>query len=283
MAMARISSQAFRRTIRRYYALHGRNLPWRHTHDPYKILVSEVMPQQTQVSRVIGYYETFLRKFPTIKALARAPLADVLRAWQGLGYNRRALMLKRAAEHTVRVYGGRLPQDARLLDDLPGIGINTAGAIVAFAFNTPSVFIETNIRRVFIHFFFPNKRKVHDRDILNLVEKTLDRKNPRAWYYALMDYGAYLGREMKENPNRRSRSYAHQSRFEGSDRQVRARIIRLVLEKKSMTLCDLTTRLAEQPARVRRIVTALEKETFIKKMGDRFVIDTKPFDGRQMV
>ena len=261
------NSQTFRRTIRRHYAAHGRSLPWRHTHDPYKILVSEVMLQQTQVGRVTAYYKNFLHEFPTIKVLAKASLADVLRAWQGLGYNRRALMLKRAAEHTVRIYGGKLPQDAGLLDDLPGIGINTAGAIAAFAFNTPSVFIETNIRRVFIHFFFPGRSTVHDRNILKLVEETMDRKNPREWYYALMDYGAYLGREMKENPNRRSRSYARQSRFEGSDRQIRSAIVKLFLAKNALTQRQIFKTFAEPKERIEKVLDALGKEGLISKSG----------------
>lgn len=265
MTMTRAGNQAFRRKIRRHYATRGRNLPWRHVRDPYRILVSEVMLQQTQVARVIAYYKSFLREFPTIKALASAPLPDVLRAWRGLGYNRRALMLKRAAEHSVLKYDGKLPQDVRLLDDLPGIGINTAGAITAFAFNTPSVFIETNIRRVFIHFFFPGGNKVYDRHILKLVEETMDRRNPREWYYALMDYGAYLGREMKENPNRRSHSYARQSRFEGSDRQIRAGIVKLLLLKHMLTYGQILKTFAEPEERIVKILSALEKEGLILK------------------
>ncbi|KKT24343.1 MAG: Endonuclease III family protein [Candidatus Magasanikbacteria bacterium GW2011_GWA2_43_9] len=224
------NSQTFRRTIRRYYAAHSRSLPWRHTHDPYKILVSEVMLQQTQVGRVTAYYKNFLHKFPTIKVLAKASLADVLRAWQGLGYNRRALMLKRAAEHTVRIYGGKLPQDAGLLDDLPGIGINTAGAIAAFAFNTPSVFIETNIRRVFIHFFFPGRSTVHDRNILKLVEETMDRKNPREWYYA-------------------------------------SAIVKLFLAKNALTQRQIFKTFAEPKERIEKVLDALGKEGLISKSG----------------
>lgn len=266
--------QVFQKIIWKYYADHGRRLPWRRTRDPYKILVSEVMLQQTQVSRVASYYKKFLKEFPTIRALAAAPLADVLGAWQGLGYNRRALMLKRLAERVAEEYDGKLPADTKLLDDLPGIGINTAGAIMAFAFNKPSVFIETNIRRVYIHFFFPEKNKVHDRDILRLVENTLDRKNPRKWYYALMDYGAYLGREAKENPNRRSKHYARQSRFEGSDRQIRAGIVKLFLTKKTLTLGQ-TRRTLDKPAeRTQKIMTTLQKEGFITKSGSVYQINT---------
>lgn len=251
----------------RHYHTHSRDLPWRRTRNPYRILVSEVMLQQTQVGRVERYYKSFLKEFPMIRTLAAAPLADILGAWQGLGYNRRALMIKRLAERVAEEYGGKLPADIKLLDDLPGIGVNTAGAIMAFAFNKPSVFIETNIRRVFIHFFFSGKSKVHDRDILSLVENTLDRKNPREWYYALMDYGAYLGQKVQENPNRRSRHYTRQSRFEGSDRQIRAGIVRVFLKQKTVTLRQVLQNFDEPPERMRKIVAALEKEGFIAKSG----------------
>lgn len=262
----------FQKEIKSYYKKYKRDLPWRRTRNPYRILVSEVMLQQTQVGRVERYYKNFLKEFPTIKKLAATPLADVLSAWQGLGYNRRALMLKKFAERVTLEYHGKLPADIQLLADLPGIGINTAGAIAAFAFNMPSVFIETNIRRAYIHSFFPGKKKVADSEIIPLIKKTLDRKNPREWYYALMDYGAYLARHEKENPNRRSHHYTLQSRFEGSDRQIRAGIVRHILAKKRSTLAEISRELKKDPERVGKIATALVREGLIKKAKNHFTI-----------
>lgn len=194
-----------------------RDFPWRRTHDPYKILVSEIMLQQTQVSRVLIKYPEFLKKFPTLKALARARLADVLRVWQGMGYNRRALHL-----HTIARTVKKIPDTYDELRKLPGIGSYTAAAVMNFAYNKPTAMIETNIRRVFIHAY----NITHDRDILELVEKTIDRKNPREWFFYLMDLGSTLPKSI----NRRSAHYAKQSPFEGSRRQRRARELREMLK-----------------------------------------------------
>ena len=264
----------FQRSIREYYRRHGRDLPWRHTHDPYRILISEIMLQQTQVERVIGYYERFIAQFPNVAVLARAPLADILMAWQGLGYNRRALYLKRAAEEIVARHGSAVPCDLDDLTRLPGIGHATASAIAAFAFNAPTAFIETNIRRVYIHFFFPRRRKVPDTALLPLITQTIDRKNPREWYYALMDYGAMLGaaQKGKKNPNRRSKHYTRQSRFEGSDRELRGKIIALVIDRKQINETMLPEKLNADTKRVKRITTALLREGFLKKQKRKLVI-----------
>jgi len=184
---------AFRRTIWAHYRRAGRrSLPWRRTRDPYAILVSEIMLQQTQVARVEKYYGKFLKKFPDFRALAWARQGDVLKVWQGLGYNRRAMFLKRSAEIVVAQHAGRLPRARAALEQLPGVGKGTSGSLMAFAFNKPELFIETNIRRVFIHFFFPKRRKVTDVELARYIEKSIDRKNPREWYWALMDYGAAM-------------------------------------------------------------------------------------------
>ncbi|MEK6794327.1 MAG: A/G-specific adenine glycosylase, partial [Spirochaetota bacterium] len=141
----------FRTTVYRYFLAHKRDLPWRHTHDPYRILVSEIMLQQTQIPRVIEKYGQFIHRFGTIRSLAKAPLSTCLTAWQGLGYNRRAVFLHRLAKEVVRAHSGEIPRSVEALETLPGIGHYTARAVCAFAFNIPSVFIETNIRSVFIH------------------------------------------------------------------------------------------------------------------------------------
>ncbi len=183
------------------------------------------MLQQTQVDRVIPYYKKFLKRFPAPQALARAKLSDVLRAWQGLGYNRRALYL----HHISQLIGHPMSYQLKL----PGVGEYTRKAIQVFAFNKPEVLIETNIRSVFLHHFFPKKKKsmplkVHDNDILLIIEKTLDRKNPREWYWALMDYGTHLKKTMG-NQNHRSKHFVKQTRFEGSLRQERGRLLKLLL------------------------------------------------------
>ncbi|MBI3420818.1 MAG: A/G-specific adenine glycosylase [Candidatus Sungbacteria bacterium] len=257
--------ESFRKYIWDYAKQHRRDLPWRNTCDPYRIVVSEVMLQQTQVSRVLAKYPEFIDLFPNVSVLAQASLPAVLRAWQGMGYNRRALALKRLGEDIVQNHAAKIPSDPDVLCTLPGIGNATAGAIGAFAFNKPAVFIETNIRRVFIHFFFPNSRDVADREIHPLVEKTLDFANPREWYYALMDYGAALGRNLACNPNRKSRHYHAQSRFRGSDRQLRGSIIALALDNNVLT-CSMIARKTKQPeVRITPLLKTLTEEGFLQE------------------
>jgi A/G-specific adenine glycosylase len=223
----------FQELILRYYHEHGRHdLPWRlpegdGTFDPYKILVSEIMLQQTQVPRVIPKYTAFLAQFPTTSSIATASLGMVLKAWQGLGYNRRAKFLWQAAQMIEQEYGGALPHGQAALERLPGVGKNTAGAIRAYAFNEPAVFIETNIRTAYIHYFFKDQLQVTDTLIRQLVESTLDRQQSRIWYWALMDYGSYL-KSTVGNVSRVSKSYAKQSRFQGSVRQLRGRVLKLL-------------------------------------------------------
>ena len=220
----------FRRLVYAHYRRLGRHdLPWRKTKDPYRILVSEMMLQQTQVPRVLEKYGPFIDEFPDILSLSRAPLRRVLQSWSGLGYNRRALMLKRAALEIVRHFDGSLPRGFEALITLPGVGRATAGAVCAFAFQEAHPFVETNIRTVFVHHFFPGEEGVSDSRIMPFIEKTLDREDPRSWYYALMDYGVWL-KKRYPNPSRRSAHHTTQSAFEGSDRQARGRIVRALTE-----------------------------------------------------
>jgi A/G-specific adenine glycosylase len=264
----------FRKIVLRHYRTHGRDLPWRSQAFgarkdgalwAYHILVSEMMLQQTQVARVLPFYARFLKQFPSFRALARAKTADVLRAWQGLGYNRRALYLKRAAEDVLCRYGGTLPPDPEMLKKLPGIGAATAGAIAAFAFNKPVVFIETNIRRALLHHFFPQRSRVADRELAPLLRAALDRRRPREWYWALMDYGAALGARLPKsaNPNRRSRHYARQPRFEGSHRKLRGQILRAALQNKSSSARIIARRLKAPAREVMRTLRELRREGFI--------------------
>ena len=260
--IAERTGSLFKENIWRYYLTQGRSFPWRSTSDPYHILVSEIMLQQTQTSRVTGRYEAFIEAFPDFASLAGAELNAVLTVWQGLGYNRRALNLKKIAEIVVNEFQGRLPDSYDELTSLPGIGHATAGSILAFAFNKPIPFIETNIRRVFIHFFFQDRQGITDREILPHVEETLDRDNPRQWYYALMDYGAMLSKSVP-NPNRKSAHYARQSRFEGSDRQIRGMILKMLVAEAPVTEKKLIETLGKETSRVKRILADLVNEGYI--------------------
>lgn len=263
--------RAFRRTVRSFYLKHRRDMPWRETADPYHIVVSEIMLQQTQVERVHDKYRSFVQALPDFVSLSRAPLQQVLDLWQGLGYNRRAIALKRIAEQVCTHHGGMLPASVELLQALPGIGHATAGSIAAFAFNMPAAFVETNIRRVFIHHFFGDCQDVRDAEILPLVAEALDRKNPREWYYALMDYGAALKSQVS-NPNRRSAHYVRQPKFEGSTRQKRGAILRIVLTHPGCVADEIAARLALAPSDILPILRQLEGEGFLKRIGTRYLI-----------
>ncbi len=260
----------FQKTIWDYYYNAGRDLPWRKTKKAYDILVSEIMLQQTQVDRVIPKYSAFIALFPDFHALARAAEVDVLGAWQGLGYNRRALALKRLALEVVRKYRGRLPRNIEKLEELPGIGHYTARAVAAFAWNEPHAFIETNIRNVYTHFFFDGMGQIEDCEILELVQVTLSDDNPREWYYALMDYGAIL-KKTHRHLNAKSRHYTKQSKFIGSDRQIRGAILKKLLTG-NMSENALYTALDVAKERCGRILSALESEGFIEKKGNRYAI-----------
>lgn len=227
--------QEFQDKVWRYYAEHGRHdLLWRlpgvdGRFDPYKIMVSELMLQQTQVPRVLPKYAHFLELFPSVQDLAQASLGDVLVAWQGLGYNRRAKFLWQAAQMVNDDMNGRFPDDQKELTRLPGVGMNTAGAIMAYAFNRPVVFIETNVRTVYIHHFFADQTDIPDKAIEALVARTVPADNPREWYWALMDYGTSVKQQFG-NKSRASKSYAKQSPFKGSKRAVRGAVIRKLAE-----------------------------------------------------
>ncbi|TVR73036.1 MAG: A/G-specific adenine glycosylase [Spirochaetaceae bacterium] len=242
-------------------------MEWRADPAPYKVFISEIMLQQTQVPRVMRLFPLFLARFPGFGELANASFADILQAWTGLGYNRRARYLQEAACLVRDRHGGVLPREVETLRTLPGVGAATAGSIAAFAYNVPAIFIETNIRRVFIHHFFPDRREVHDREILPLVEQSLDRENPREWYWALMDYGALLARS-GDNPNRRSRSYVRQNSFRGSDRQLRGMVLRHLVDHGSIAAEDIPAYGAAEgfpPVRVEAVLKRLEDEGFLQR------------------
>jgi A/G-specific adenine glycosylase len=279
-----------------YYKLHGRDMPWRQpdadgTFDPYKIMVSELMLQQTQVTRVVPKYHEFVSHFPDIGALADVGLGEVLTVWQGLGYNRRAKYLHIAAREIVEKFNGKIPKRLGELITLPGIGANTAGAILVYAYNQPQIFIETNIRTVFIHHFFNDQDKIDDKEIYPLVEKSVQyfagwEEKPenrmyfasdalnisntvphyRQWFWALMDYGSYL-KSTVGNKSRQSSKYAKQSAFSGSLRQIRGQVIKQLILS-SQDLHDLKGSIND--SRLQSVLDDLLVEGFIKKDGKTY-------------
>lgn len=237
-------------------------MPWRQPDvngqfDPYKIMVSEIMLQQTQVGRVTPKYLAFIAAFPTVQALAKASLGDVLKAWSGLGYNRRAQYLHRAVQ---QIGHEPFPQTMETLMQLPGVGINTAAAIMNYAYNQPTTFIETNIRTVYIHHYFHDQLEpVSDKQLMPFIQETIDREHPREWFWALMDYGAYL-KTAVGNVSRNSKHYAKQSTFQGSRRQIRGQIIKL-LNQTPQSYIQLNQQIADD--RLRAILEDLTREGLI--------------------
>ena len=252
----------FRKTVLDHYKSEGRSFPWRETRDPYRILVSEIMLQQTQTDRVVQKYTEWLSAFPDVKTLAVAPFPLVLEHWIGLGYNRRARYLQESCKAIVEQYGGVFPQSADELRALPGLGPYTAAAVSTFSFGIPNVFIETNIRAVFIFFFFPDSNDVTDRDLLEYIAATVDTVDPRTWYYALMDYGAVLKKKVG-NPNRKSRHYTVQSRFEGSLRQARGTILKYLSAGNAAALVDISLESGLPYDRIAKAAEALLGEGFV--------------------
>lgn len=252
--------------LKAVYSAEFRKMPWRIINerneiDPYFILVSEIMLQQTQVSRVTAKFTSFIEKFPTVSDLARASLGEVLIEWNGLGYNRRAKYLHEASKIIVQKYKDRLPINRSDLECLPGVGKNTAGAILVYAFNQPEVFIETNIRTVYIYHFFNDETAIHDNDIYPLIKETLDLENPRKFYWALMDYGSFLKKEIG-NVAHRSHHHKKQLVFQGSNRQIRGQIIKLLSEK-SRTLQELKRLVGD--TRLQKVLTQLCEEQLITR------------------
>ncbi len=265
----------FRSLVWKFYETSGRHeLPWRKTHDPYKILVSEIMLQQTQVERVIPFYQNFLKKFPTVRVLAKAPLGEVLIAWQGLGYNRRAKMLHMAANEIVEKYKGTFPESVEQLESLPGIGPYTARAVAAFSYNQDVGFIETNLRTVIMHHFFKDSEQVSDKEVLGVIvrifpKSKVEGRTSRDWYAALMDYGSYLKRN-GVRINAKSKTYTKQSKFVGSDREARGAILK-ELAKSSQVKLRLIGLLGDD--RTVQMETQLDKlmsESLIQKRGKLF-------------
>jgi A/G-specific adenine glycosylase len=260
--------EEFRAAVYANFKINGRDFPWRKNTDPWGVFVSEFMLQQTQTGRVVEYWKGWMEKWPSPASLSRAPLEEVLREWSGLGYNRRGKYLLESAKVIAAKHGGKVPAAPEELVELPGIGPYTAGAISCFAYNYPVVFIETNIRSVMLHFFFPGKEGVKDGEILPVLEETMDRSNPRRWYWALMDYGASL-KKLTPNPNRRSAHYTRQSVFSGSFRQIRGGIVRTLSRDGPAGAEDLLKRLDSVAGKedFYRALEILEKESMVAEEG----------------
>ncbi len=257
----------FQKQILSWYKKNKRDMPWRKTKDPYKILVSEVMLQQTQVPRVLLKYQEFLKEFPTLKSLAHAPDRKLLKVWAGLGYWKRALALKKTAKSILKKHQGKFPKDPKTLETFPGIGPYTARALACFAFQNKDAFLDTNIRRVYLHFFFSKKKNVSDKKILEVAQKAVWSKNSRTWHYALFDYGAVVLKDKKIN--KQSKHYAKQSKFKGSFRSFRTKVMRFLLDQSKQTATaskiHRLLKKANSPYTPERILAALEKDDLIKK------------------
>ncbi len=263
----------FKNTVMEYYGEYGRHdLPWRKQQSPYHVTVSEMMLQQTQVDRVIPFFNNWMKQFPNWKRLAEAEQSDVLRAWKGLGYNSRALRLHKLAKLVTKEYAGRLPSDYDTLLKLPGVGPYTAGAIRAFAFNKYTPLIETNIRRIFIHHFFEGKPNISDTEIFEIINDIGEIENPRVWYAALMDYGSTLPKIIKYNPNTQSKHYSKQKKFDGSDRQIRGKILEMLLETKKVSKAKAFKKIGNEEERYQKIVDQLEKENFLKQTKKSLIL-----------
>ncbi|MDB5162078.1 MAG: hypothetical protein JWM52_586 [Candidatus Saccharibacteria bacterium] len=243
-----------------------RDMPWRDNTEPYFILVSELMLQQTQVDRVIPKFHEFMTRFPTIQSLADAPLSEVLISWSGLGYNRRAKFLHVAAKKVISDFQGKIPETFEQLTTLPGVGPNTAGAILAYSFNQPNVFIETNVRTVYFYHLFQDEESISDTMLKEKIIETLDQEHPREWYWAIMDYGAYL-KKQGAGQIKRSSHYKKQSRLKGSLREVRGLIIKF-LTVGDLTFEELAQKLP-QDDRYEKALKALISEGIIKQTGER--------------
>jgi A/G-specific adenine glycosylase len=264
----------FRKVIYDNYKKEGRVFPWRQDPSPWGVLVSEFMLQQTQTGRVIPYWERWMRLWPQPEDLANASLEAVVREWSGLGYNNRARRLRDCARLIVERHGGTVPGVPEELRRLPGIGAYTAGAISCFAYNYPSVFIETNIRATVIHFFFQDRLDVPDAELLPILETVLDRRNPRKWYWALMDYGAAL-KKITPNPSRRSAHYTRQSPFQGSFRQIRGRLIRSLVSEGPASPQELGKRTGIAPPEVYKALEALEKDAMVAENAGIYRIEAE--------
>jgi A/G-specific adenine glycosylase len=261
----------FKQIIYSHYEKNTRKFPWRENTSPWGVMVSEFMLQQTQVQRVVPFWERWMKHWPKVEDMAKASMKETLREWNGLGYNRRGYFLKKSAEIIARDFDGRVPGVPLSLLHLPGIGPYMAGAIPCFAYNYPAVFIETNIRSTLIHFFFPERTDVKDNELNPILNAVLDRKNPRKWYYALMDYGAML-KKNTENPGRRSAHYVRQSPFNGSFRQLRGKVLKALVSMGPSKAEEIGMISKIDGEELYKVLGILEKEAMVCETGGIYSI-----------
>ena len=255
--------QAVRDAIWAYHATSRRSFPWREVITPYRVVVSEVMLQQTQTYRVEPKFNVFVEQFPDFHTLAKAPFDEVLRYWKGLGYNRRAQNLQKIAQSIHAEYCDIVPCDAEVLQMFPGIGVATAASILTFTYDVPLVFLETNIRTLLIYLFFDESSKIHDKELMPLAEKLVDRERPREWYYALMDVGVVLKKQVG-NLARLSNVYTKQSRFVGSSRQIRGKVLEHLLVAGTLSVEELTMLVNDPGQRTLSVINQLLAENFLE-------------------
>ncbi len=260
-------ADAFRKVVLDFYALNARDFSWRRTTDPWAILVSEVMLQQTQTGRVEPIYDAWMARFPDAQSVSEAGMADIYEAWRGLGYNSRAKRLREAARICSTLYNGIPPADENALLQLPGVGRYTARAVLAFAWNIPNPFLETNIRAALIFHFFKGAEKVTDRQLEEVADTVMDHIDVRMWYYALMDYGAWL-KKREPNPARKAAVYAKQSVFRGSVRQARGAVLRLLGSRGTASLSWMAAESGIDYGRLHTASEGLARDGLITMVGD---------------
>lgn len=274
-----VAQETSRRALMEWYRPRRHAYPWRAAADPYRVLISEVMLQQTQASRVVPAFERFVTRFPSIAALARAPRSDVVRAWSGLGYNRRAVALSEAARAMVRDHGGRIPRRREELLGLPGVGPYTAAAVASLAFGDPVAAVDTNVRRVVARALLGvDGREPSRAEVQQGADGWLDRGDPGGFNQALMDLGREVCRPLPrchECPlapacrfRGAGRSTATVPRpkpaFEGSSRQVRGRLVEALRSRASASIGDLSRETGLPIARITRAVRALASEGIVR-------------------
>jgi A/G-specific adenine glycosylase len=266
--------RTFNDFLYQYYQKKKRILPWRETIIDYHVLISEFMLQQTQVKRVYPYFEHFIKEFPTLEVLALASQAKVLEAWSGLGYNRRAIYLHQAAKIFVENYEKKIPDTIEVLIKIKGIGKNTAGALITYIYNIPSIFVETNVRTVCFYIFkeYFNNEKISDAEIIELIKKIIDQNNPREWYYAIMDLGTELKKNIPKNHIQKSSSYQKQSIFKGSMRALRGKIIAFLTEIKEKAIEKKRLENLCEDKRFEECLEKLKKEEFIYEKEDHIFL-----------
>ncbi|MFC1630252.1 A/G-specific adenine glycosylase [Patescibacteria group bacterium] len=262
----------FQKTILSWQKENRRDFPWRRTKNPYKILVSEFMLQQTQTSRVKPKYQEFLKQFPTVKSLSAASDKKLLKTWEGLGYWRRAIFLRETARIIKKRYKGRFPKSEKDFESMPGIGPYTARALLCFAFQNQQPFLDTNIRRVYLQYFFPKRKRVSDKEILKIAKKAVLKKDPRKWHYALFDFGAV---KINKRINRKSLHYVKQKPFEGSFRSFRTKALKAVLSKGRIPHKKLESFLKKEVKKAylpNDVISSLLKDKLIKKSGSHYFV-----------